>query len=248
MIKKRFLLFLIILVLAASFFILNIEVTTRQGINYTVYTLKIPLYLKVLDFYDRHFNYKWLAHRIINGKITEEEKVIAVFNWTIENIARQPKELRTVDDHVWHIIVRGYGTHDQLSDVFTTLCNYSDIDAFFARFSNKDKASKMPLSFVRINERWRVFDPYNRSYFVRGDGSLASIKDIADGNWKVNIEKENMDEPKVKYSDYITEILAIDLEKSHKWSRANIQSPVNRFFYGVFKRYFIKRDVEGQTN
>ncbi|KPK41440.1 MAG: hypothetical protein AMJ78_05495 [Omnitrophica WOR_2 bacterium SM23_29] len=238
--RIKFLAFFIILILVAVFFILNIKTTTRQGINYNVRTLKIPLYLKVLDFYDRHYNYKWLTHRITEGKISEKEKVMAIFKWTVENIAKQPPELKTVDDHVWHIIIRGYGTGDQFSDVFTTLCNYVGIDAFFFRLRNKDKTSLITFSFVKIAHKWYVFEPRNGIYFTKTDGSFASVEDIAEGNWTIRGIREDFNEKKVKYSDYFSEILSIDFERTHKWSRANIQSPINRFFYGVFKRYFIK--------
>ncbi|KPK41113.1 MAG: hypothetical protein AMJ78_06415 [Omnitrophica WOR_2 bacterium SM23_29] len=230
--RIKFLAFFIILTLVAGLFILNIEVTTRQGINYKVHTLKMPLYLKILDFYDRHYNYKLLAHRITKGRTTEDEKVMAIFRWTIENISKQPRELKTVDDHVWHIIVRGYGTLDQFSDAFTTLCNYAGIDALFLRLLNKDGTSKFTFSFVRINKRWRVFDPYNGTYFVTEGGSLASIEEIANGNW---IEKNIPDfkKPNRKYSDYFDGISTIDFEEAHKTARANIQSPINRLIYGI---------------
>lgn len=242
--KRRSLSFFMILILVVGFFILNIEVTTRQGIDYKVYTLKVPLYLKILDFYDRHFNYKWLVHKIINGKATEEEKVMAIFNWTIENIADQPKELPVVDDHVWHIIIRGYGAHDQFSDVFTTLCNYAGFDAFFAKIYTKDKTSKISFSFVKINNRWHVFHPYNGAYFINKDGKFASVEDLANGNWSVkqigNLQKKNF-----IYQDYFNEeITKIDFNKFHRFSRANIQSPINRFFYGVFKRHFTEGNVD----
>ncbi len=233
----KYLVFFIILILAASIFILNIEVTTRQGINYKVYTLKIPLYLKILDFYDRHYNYRWLAHEIIEGKTTEEERAMALFRWTIENIARQPPDLKTVDDHVWHIIVRGYGTHDQYSDVFTTLCNYAGIDAFFARLFNKDRTSQIPFSFVKINKSWRAFDPYNGAYFIDEDGHFASVEEIANGSW---LEKNigSSKKPNLNYADYFTEITSINFEEAHKMSRANIQSPFNRLIYGIRKGRF----------
>lgn len=35
---------------------LNLKLTTRQGINYVVHTKSIPLYLKVLSFLNRHFS------------------------------------------------------------------------------------------------------------------------------------------------------------------------------------------------
>ncbi len=240
--KALYLTIFVILFILASVFILNIEVTTRQGVDNTVSTLKIPLYLKILDFYDRHFNYKWLAYKITVGKTTEEDKVIAIFNWTIENIHHQPPELKTVDDHVWHIIVRGYGEHDQFSDVFTTLCNYAGIDAFFMRFFNENRTSQIPFAVVKMKEKWYLFDPYNGASFVTKNGSLASVEDIAKQDWSVKIAREDFNKTKVRYADYFSEILSIDFERSHKWSRANIQSPINRFFYGIFKRYLTNRN------
>jgi hypothetical protein len=234
--KRIFSLFIAVLSLAAVILVLNIKVTTRQGIDYKIYTIRMPLYLKILDFYDRHFNYRWLARRITEGKTAEEEKVMAIFDWTVENIRHQPPELRVVDDHVWHIIVRGYGAHDQFSDAFSTLCNYAGFDAFFMKLSNKARTSKIPFAVVKINRKWYLFDPYNSIYFIKKDGHLASVEDIARGEWMVKITKDDRNTSKVEYSDYFSGILAVDFERAHKWSRANIQSPVNRFFYGIFKQ------------
>jgi len=124
--KKAIIVLSIILVVLISLgLLLNKEVTTKQGIDYKLQTIRIPLYLKMLNFYNRHYGYKWLTKRIIDKKTTDDEKAMALFDWTISNLKKQPRELRAVDDHVWHIIIRGYGTHDQFSDVFTTLCNYA---------------------------------------------------------------------------------------------------------------------------
>lgn len=237
--RTKFSAFFIILILAVSFFILNIEVTTKQGINYKVSTLKIPLYLKILDFYDRHYNYKWLVHKIIEGKTTEEEKVMAILNWTIENIATQPKELRIVDDHVWHIIIRGYGGHDSFLDVFTTLCNYAGVKAFFMRFPNREHTSRYSFACVQINKKWFLFDPYHGSYFTREDGSLASANDIIKGEWEIkSVGGVKLTKTKAQLGEYFSEIPSIDFDESHKWSRANVQSPLQRFIYGIVKRKF----------
>ena len=48
--------------------LLNIKTTTKQGINYHVTEVELPLYLKLLNFYDRHFNYKWLAEHITKNR------------------------------------------------------------------------------------------------------------------------------------------------------------------------------------
>lgn len=226
---------LIILVIVACLFILNMKVTTRQGINYEVHTLRIPLYLKVLDFYDRHYNYKWLVHQITKGKTNGEEKVMAIFEWTIKNIVKQPPELRTVDDHVWHIIVRGYGTDDQFSDVFSTLCNYAGNEAFFTRLSNRNNNSLKTFAFVKIDGKWYVFDPYNGAYFTKEtDNSFASVEDIVNGNWQKN-SYSSFSKHNIEYPNYFDSLLKIDFKEAHKWSRANIQTPFNRLIYEIKK-------------
>ena len=151
-ILKKFIFKLLIgiALLTAMIVLLNIKVTTRQGVNYQVHTIRIPLYLKILDFMDRHYNYKQLVQRIIKNEHDKQERVMKIFSWTYHNIRKQPEELPVVDDHVWHIIVRGYGVSDQSCDVFATLCNYTGIDAFFHSFKEEGKDEKITLSFAKL--------------------------------------------------------------------------------------------------
>ncbi len=58
---KAIFLFICIIVLV---WVLNIETTTRQGINDRVQVIPISLYLKLFGFVDRHLHYRWLADRI----------------------------------------------------------------------------------------------------------------------------------------------------------------------------------------
>ena len=247
----------IFIVLIGTIYIVNIPVTIRQCVNYKCRNIEMPLYLKLLDFFDRHYNYKITVKRIINDsmsvagekKLTEKEKVLRIFKWTHENIKKTPEGYPIIDDHVWHIIIRSYGEHDQFSDVFTTLCNYIGVDAFFSLLykenitvslspslqrSNKGKIfnnSYISLSFVKINERWNVFDPYNGVYFKNTAGELASIEDIMNRNWL----EENIDITKksdVDYNIYLKNLLPI---KEMGLERANIQSPLNRLRYEIKK-------------
>ena len=91
-----------------SVVLLNLTVTTRQGKNYEVKVIKMPLYLKLLDFFDRHYNYGFLVKRIVGNSKNKKEAVLKIFEWTNDNLKRSPAGLPSVDDHVWHIIVRGY--------------------------------------------------------------------------------------------------------------------------------------------
>jgi hypothetical protein len=229
---KKFLCVLLIgiVVFTGIIMLFNINIITRQGVNYQWHTIGTPLYLKILDFFDRHYNYKELVRRIIKDAKTDKGQVMRIFEWTHKNIRKVPEGFPIIDDHVWHIIVRGYGTNDQSSDVFTALCNYAGIDAFYSWVYTKEQDSRIPLSFVKLNKKWSVFDPYNGVYFKNNIGGLASVEDIVKGDWIVDeigqLSKSNLD-----YTNYLTNLPVIISRVEFR--RANIQSPINRLVWEI---------------
>ncbi len=220
-----------IVLIAVIILVLNIKVTTRKGINYQVQTIKIPLYLKFLDFFDRHYNYKQLVKRIIKDEKNDQQKIMKIFSWAYNNIREHPENLPIVDDHVWHIIVRGYGATDQSHDVFTTLCNYAGSDAFYERVHTKNKQSEILLSFVNIDNLWFVFDPYNGVYFINTSGVFADLSSIKNQNYRlesIGPQKSKSIDYKI-HLDYLPDIKEADLR------RARVQSPLKRLMYQLRK-------------
>lgn len=231
---KKFIikLLIVIVIFTSIIFLLHIKVTTLQGINYEVHTVKIPLYLKILNFMDRHYNYKQLVKRIIKNEHDEQKRIMEIFSWTYHNIKKQPEELPVIDDHVWHIIVRGYGMPDQSCDVFATLCNYVGIDAFFSSLSVKDKDKKISLSFTRSNNCWYVFDPYNGVYFVNAEGEHADFMAIKKGNYRL----EHLGAPKRPVSDYQSYFDNMpDIIEDVGSKREKVQTPFKRLLYELKK-------------
>ena len=218
-----------------AFFILNSQVSYYQGINYRVRIVKIPLYLKVIDFFSRHYNYKITAEEIIAGSKSDKEKAVRLLKWTQENIRPVPPGLPLIDDHVWHIIIRGYGTDDQFQDVFTTLCNYAELDGFFCWINSADNKQKKPFSFVRLKRGWTFFDAYRGVYFKNSKQEIANINDLLANNWHiVSISNRDIFED---YGAYFKSLRYLNYENC-KLSRAAIQSPFKRFlFWNKNKKY-----------
>lgn len=230
--RKLFKIFFSLTLLIGIFILLNLPVTTRQGTNYQWYSIKIPLYLKVLDFFDRNYNYAQLAKRIIKGARTEEEKVLKVFTWTHENIRKIPPGFPIVDDHVWNIIIRGYGAYDQSADVFTTLCNYIGVNAFFALVSPLQGEGRIPLSLVKLNGKWTVFDSHYGVYFKDKNGDFADIEALKSNSWTIEQIDKSRKEPLINYANYF---LHLPTPEDIRFSRANTQSPFNRLLYEIKK-------------
>lgn len=223
--------FLVICLSAGILIILNIPVRSQQGVNYVVRTIEMPLYIKIIEFLDRDYHYKEIVKQICQGYTNDEEKVLALFEWTHQNIKRDiPEAWPIIDDHVWHIIVRGYGANDQLSDVFTTLCNYAGVDAFFTWVYKPGRTKRIPLSFVNIEERWSIFDPYHSTYFKNEDGEFADIEEIESAaSWSaVSLNGK----PAIDYAPYFGNLPPV---KDIGLSRANIQSPLNRLLFELKK-------------
>lgn len=213
-------------------FVFNFKTTYYQGVNYKVKSVKIPLYVKMVDFMSRNYHYKETLKDIIEGSESEEERVFKLFHWSHENIRPVPAGFLVVDDHVWHIIIRGYGASDQVSDVFTTLCNYAGVEAAFLFISPRAGKNKMPLSFVRINKKWRVFDPYLGVYFKDREGNLADIETIKAGAYLLEGKTEAVSQD--YYADYIPNFPS--LHDSVGLGRSKIQSPINRLLYELKKK------------
>ena len=219
-----------VVILLTAVYILNIKVRTKQGINYKVQSIELPLYLKMLDFFDRHYNYKWIVGRITGDSKTEGERVLKILEWTYKNIRNIPDNFPVIDDHVWYIIVRSYGTNDQLSDVFTTLCNYAGMDAFYEWVYTQDRSARIPLSFVRVNGQWNIFDPYNGAYFNKHEDNMG-VKEIPERKWQI----ECIDKPRKIDIDYTSYLKNLPSPGNIGLRRANIQSPFNRLKYEIKK-------------
>lgn len=223
----------IICLLTGLFLVLNLPVTSRQGINYVVREVKMPLYVKIIEFVDRDYQYKKLVAEICRGYNSDEDKALALFKWVIQNIRKEiPRGWPVIDDHVWNIIVRGYGVSDQFSDVFTTLCNYTRLDAFYGFAYDKDSKKMIVLSFVKMDGRWRVFDPYHGCYFKDKKGEIADIEELRSGfGWSI----ENPGEiPDIDYPAYFSNLPAVG---EINLSRPSIQSPLNRIIFELKKRF-----------
>ncbi|MCM8790640.1 MAG: hypothetical protein NC938_02960 [Candidatus Omnitrophica bacterium] len=217
--KKRLL--LAAFIIAAAMIILNWPLTYRVGVDGVVSEKKIPLYAKACGFLYRDWMYKDIVRSIVNDKMSDEEKALAIMRWTTENIkGKVPVGLKTVDDHPLNIIIRQYGQEDQLEDVFTILCSYTGVYGGMYKCYNDDKSKFIILSFVNTKTgQWLIFDVSKNKYFLNDKGGVASVSDYLEG--KIILS----DEDKAMYGDYFDDIRNIDFSSM---TRASEQMPIRR--------------------
>jgi transglutaminase-like putative cysteine protease len=171
---KRSLLLLIIAV-AIPWAVWHWPVHTRQGIDYEVRQQTLPLSLKLVGFMYRDMEYRHLASTLTRGIDRDEAKVLRLYEWVRAHVvAGTPTGLPVVDDHVWNIIVRGYGEPDQLADVLATLCAYAGIPAQLAMLGPPGGQVIHAVAMVRLDGRWCPLDPFYGIVVRHPDGPLMS--------------------------------------------------------------------------
>lgn len=173
---------------------------TKQGVDFSVSTHTLPLYAKALDFLQRDSSYARLAQQIVGEQASAESRSLTIFEWTRKNVRDTPAGFPVVDDHVSHIIIRGYGVDDQKADVFTTLTTYAGVPAFFG-YAQRDSRD-LVLSFVWIGRAWRVFDVEHGIAFRNRGGALASAEELAADRSLVAVNAANRVDPSTPYDSY----------------------------------------------
>ena len=222
--------------------VMNAEVSIRQGINGHVRQVRMPLYIKIMEFTTRHYEYQRISREIMKGCNTDEEKVLAILRWTHENVKPVPQGMPIVDDHILNIIIRGYGAADQSQDVFTNLCSYAGFPAFFERIYTKDRRAYYVLSFVRLNGKWRVFDSYNENYFRTKNGDIASVEDvIADRSLIEHSDIAGKLYGNVSYKEFYYNLKPVTEIKT---LRSDKQMPFKRVVFEVKKALGIEKEED----
>lgn len=239
--KRTIFIIIFISLLSASILLLNIEVTTRQGIDYTVYIKKVPLYFKALGFIYRHFTYKQLIKEIIKDGQSNEEKVLTLFKWTHENIRKVPEGFPVVDDHISDIIIRGYGECDQSADVFCMLCEYTGISAAWVLISPETPKQKRPMlavSLVKLEGKWRLFDTYYGNYFINKKGEFASVDELIANPDLIKQAKHKPFISGYPYASFFTGLR--NISDKDLWKRGKPQMPAYRLVYEAKKLFAIE--------
>jgi hypothetical protein len=235
--KKYFIIIVCITLFFGTILFFNTDTITRQGINGEVAAIKIPLYLKAHNFFNRHMNYHWTVNQIINGKMTDQQKAEAIFIWTVQHVMQQPPQLPVIDDHPWHIIVRGYGQVDQMTDVFAVLSNYAGLKSFILKCESIDDSNpgSITLGAVFFDGTWHLCDLYHQKIFLNDQNKWASTSELADSGWKVKyMGNSALHNVSVYYKDYFKKLNIINYNNLYQNHRSAIQDPLSRF------RFFLK--------
>ena len=231
----------LLLVAAAAGLVLaaNRQVVTKQGVSFEVSEHRLPLYLKVFELIDRDHQYRQLATDITRGAATDQDRVLAVFNWTARRIQPAPEGWPIVDDHIFNIIVRGYGVGDQRADVFATLVTYAGVPAFWQRVNAPGTQDGVILTFVRVGGRWIVLDVANQFVFRNERGELATAEDLAARRVPLPDAAASI---RIRSTPYATVLNELRMPPIPRPLRAELQMPWPRIWHETKRAAGVERE------
>ena len=194
---KKKLAIIVILLVIATVILLNKKTTQIISINYNVTEYKIPIYLKLYNFYGRHLNYSYIVDEITENTNSNLDKVINISKWINNNVKRLPKDVEVIDSHPLTIVKRKLGTKEQFSDLLSVLLVYADVKSFFWVDDNNHNNV---LTLFKLNGYWSIIDPYYGLLFLNSKKNLSSVKEIKNDDWAIytldfkEIEESNFKE------------------------------------------------------
>lgn len=159
----------------ALLLIANLPTSTSVGGDFVVTTHQIPLYEKAIAFVDRDIQLRRISGTAVAGSASEGDRVERLLRWAHDNVRPQPASLPVVDDHIWNIIVRGYGNADQAADVFATLAGYQGIPATLIFPRRADGSPVYAVAYAYVGGGWRVYDVRGGFALRMPDGRLATV-------------------------------------------------------------------------
>ena len=205
---------------------------TRLVANRQPATQTLSFYAKGLAFLYRDSQYRLLAGEITRGLRADPEKVMAILQWTNQQVRHAPEGWPVVDDHILNIIIRGHGTDDQMADVFSTLCTYAGVPAFWLLFHSATSGKILVLSFVHLEGQWAVFDVANGRPFRDRSGRFASLPQLKKDPGLLT-PAEELYHPGRSYADFFERMEPLEIPRI---LRAQRQMPWPRFWYETHRR------------
>jgi hypothetical protein len=205
---------------------------TRQGVNYRVTSYSIPAYVKALEFIQRHFRYQLLASTICAGKASDVDCMLAIFDWTHQNVPPTPAEWPVVDDHVFNIVIRGHGKGDQIADVFATLSTYAGMPAFWREVNAPYRDGTLTLAFVRLGGGWIPLDVENHVTFRHPDGQMARVNELVADPRLVDEGTRGVLPGGLEYSDFVSKETLVPFLAPVPL-KADLQKPWPRLKYEI---------------
>ena len=217
-------------------------VQTRVGVDYEWSESSIHFYEKATNFFSRHFQAKHLVSNLLKKIDYPEDQLQLLFAWSRDHVRSTPPGFPVIDDHVWHIIVRGYGATDQRTEAFALLASYAGFPATVTAMEIPGTDGGVIVALVKIGQLLHVFDVEHGFVFLDEHGQLIDAARLATAPEVVSSITNGIEIAGRPYEHYVPSLLNRDLT----FNRMELQKPWPRLKHETFQYVDSIFEVTGQ--
>lgn len=235
-------LFFILVFLVAIFALLPIcetKIADGQG----VITCRTTLFAKIWDFLEREQNFRRIVVEITHNQHTDEEKILAIYEWVRTNIKVIPSGWESLpESHELNILIHRYATNEDRARIFcilTTFAGYPGMRYHSVLNYNPETEAGM-VSIINLSGRWLYLDLTNNIYFTY-KGGLTSIEDIKEHPEELIANGGGHIKDRTYFIESAKYLKDVEL-KSPYFTRGDLQMLFPRIQYEILK-LFIKRGI-----
>lgn len=139
---------------------------------------------KIRDFCFREISYQILFDKATAGQESDSAKSVQLFKFVNENVSVPNENFNVNDDNPFNIIIEGTGYCDQQANVLITLASVGGIKGNLLFLYGYDSVSHHSVCELKINGKYRMFDPFYKLLLLTKNHEMASFDDIQKGNLK----------------------------------------------------------------
>ena len=146
----------------------------------------ISLFLgtKIRDFCFRELSYRVLYNKLTEGCVGDSVKIMKLYEFVIENSSVPPRSYKFKDVNPFEILKDGIGFCDQQANLLITLAGIGGIKGNLVFLYGYDSVSHHSVCELELNDKFRMFDPFYKMFFLTNSNTLASFNDIQNGKIK----------------------------------------------------------------
>ena len=200
-------------------------VETRFGRDFQWSTREIRLYEKAIDFVSRHRQTHRLVDDLVGDQAPGKEALLTIFEWVGENVRPTPAGFPVIDDHPWHIIIRGYGETDQRTEAFALLASYAGMPTSATTIFDPAGDGGFLVAIVRVEDDLYVFDIANQVLFLERSGGLATVDRIVEDPATIHLRGPSGGIDAAPYEPFFSSLDGVRPD----FSRMEMQKPIKRF-------------------
>lgn len=129
----------------------------------------------------RQLTYKVIASKLTEGIESDREKALNIFRYVHQHLYAPPKS-KPAGKSILEVLTRNIAWCDQQSDIMAVLSRRFWVGGGYVTLYGYDHISHHTVCVLKLDGKYRMFDPLHGYIFYTKNGEIATLEDIQEKN------------------------------------------------------------------